>query len=940
MVEQSDGLAAVTESTRHARWTVLSALATEYAQLIRHPIRDAALPPQPGSVLRETQTIDVGGVEGKTDLQPELPTQLADSMSTVVPKEWVDRQAAQREAARVAAKFMSSTNVVLRFDFMKSKDTRAASCAVLMANLVGLAVLVTDFTVSLRGDPTTGRFKHIAIYTGNLLISSLLLVLLLSNLFIFAWRVIRAHQLGKAWTPRQKRSAILFFTEAAVQSVNLLFYLVPNAYILTNTCLQQTSLVFWSGWVRWTCWNTLFMLFLMHAYGGRLWPSKQQQLQQEQGQQAVAESMLYMDVPWRRHWPCLVPWLIVETTLSVAWLHNVVQTGHSDDFVPFCERGGISTCNPDGLTRTSIDLLVAFALVYFGATCCILVYKLRMFHRLPYSRAQAALVFYKFQLRLRTLVMAFFTLCLVLLWLVQPRHSCASFQFSWLGLMPMQVVMSANAFVMSFMATPHNPPAHAAALQVWLQEFAWTEEDENAMLAARSLALPPQYRQQPLFCFETMMHMLYWSCLAYEHKRALPASKAKGNKRNMTTPMPDGEQAPPQTAPVQPPRTVLDLPTALSLYGLMHSELFWELQTDTRCLMGWSQDKIVVSFRGTASMKNAVADMQVWRVAHPPVRGHHWMFTRPLVHVGFLKSWLAGGLNHKVVGRIMQLVHARLAGLYAKPLKIYVTGHSLGGALATLAAFDIKQALLTAGRGDVKLLCYTFGAPRTGSHAFARDYNKMVPDTWSIINNQDVVTRGGKLFYLYKRPGKRVIVNDFGHMMVCPTLIEATLQQDIAGVLAYTGQSVDQHKLANYYHAILSIILAQFSHKGFENGMAGTVRLAQASPYIRYLLETQMGMQLANMQELASQPVRERHKSCMPEAHLPERGFYLVKSMLPSQQQRQSPSYWGRISSLMSRPLTSSHRSLSSHAGNSARCLHSPDASTLQPNEESGVMGI
>ena len=50
------------------------------------------------------------------------------------------------------------------------------------------------------------------------------------------------------------------------------------------------------------------------------------------------------------------------------------------------------------------------------------------------------------------------------------------------------------------------------------------------------------------------------------------------------------------------------------------------------------------------------------------------MFTRPLVHVGFLKSWLAGGLNDKVVGRIMQLVHARPAGPHAKPLKIYVTG--------------------------------------------------------------------------------------------------------------------------------------------------------------------------------------------------------------------------------------------------------------------------
>ena len=63
-------------------------------------------------------------------------------------------------------------------------------------------------------------------------------------------------------------------------------------------------------------------------------------------------------------------------------------------------------------------------------------------------------------------------------------------------------------------------------------------------------------------------------------------------------------------------------------------------------------------------------------------------------------------------------------------------GHSLGGALATLAAFDIKQALVMANRQDVELLCYSFGAPRTGNHAFAREYNQMVPDTWSIINNQ------------------------------------------------------------------------------------------------------------------------------------------------------------------------------------------------------------
>ena len=58
MVEHSDGLAAVTESTPVSFWTALSALATEYAQSIRRPIRAATLPPQPRFVQQEAQTVD------------------------------------------------------------------------------------------------------------------------------------------------------------------------------------------------------------------------------------------------------------------------------------------------------------------------------------------------------------------------------------------------------------------------------------------------------------------------------------------------------------------------------------------------------------------------------------------------------------------------------------------------------------------------------------------------------------------------------------------------------------------------------------------------------------------------------------------------------------------------------------------------------------------
>ena len=58
-------------------------------------------------------------------------------------------------------------------------------------------------------------------------------------------------------------------------------------------------------------------------------------------------------------------------------------------------------------------------------------------------------------------------------------------------------------------------------------------------------------------------------------------------------------------------KTILDMQTAKGLYGLTDSKLFWELQSDTRCLMGWNSSTIVLAFRGTASVTNALSDLQV-----------------------------------------------------------------------------------------------------------------------------------------------------------------------------------------------------------------------------------------------------------------------------------------------------------------------------------------
>ena len=53
------------------------------------------------------------------------------------------------------------------------------------------------------------------------------------------------------------------------------------------------------------------------------------------------------------------------------------------------------------------------------------------------------------------------------------------------------------------------------------------------------------------------------------------------------------------------------LEAAMGLYGLQEFELLWERASDTKALMAWNQDTLVLAFRGTASMANVLSDLQV-----------------------------------------------------------------------------------------------------------------------------------------------------------------------------------------------------------------------------------------------------------------------------------------------------------------------------------------
>ena len=68
--------------------------------------------------------------------------------------------------------------------------------------------------------------------------------------------------------------------------------------------------------------------------------------------------------------------------------------------------------------------------------------------------------------------------------------------------------------------------------------------------------------------------------------------------------------------------------------------------------------------------------VQAWRIPHRPIRGSSWLCTRPLVHHGFIKSWLSGGFNDRVLNHIMGIVdgwHANWASGQRR-FQIFVTG--------------------------------------------------------------------------------------------------------------------------------------------------------------------------------------------------------------------------------------------------------------------------
>uniref|UniRef100_A0A914QV70 Fungal lipase-like domain-containing protein n=1 Tax=Panagrolaimus davidi TaxID=227884 RepID=A0A914QV70_9BILA len=68
--------------------------------------------------------------------------------------------------------------------------------------------------------------------------------------------------------------------------------------------------------------------------------------------------------------------------------------------------------------------------------------------------------------------------------------------------------------------------------------------------------------------------------------------------------------------------------------------------------------------------------------------------------------------------------------------KVTFTGHSLGGAMASLAALKTVHKKL---RDKNDVILYTFGQPRVGNVVLARNHDKLVPKSFRIVHSIDIV---------------------------------------------------------------------------------------------------------------------------------------------------------------------------------------------------------
>ncbi|KAE8685558.1 Serine/threonine-protein kinase PBS1 [Hibiscus syriacus] len=129
-------------------------------------------------------------------------------------------------------------------------------------------------------------------------------------------------------------------------------------------------------------------------------------------------------------------------------------------------------------------------------------------------------------------------------------------------------------------------------------------------------------------------------------------------------------------------------------------------------------------------------------------------------------------------------------------LDIMITGHSMGGAIASFCALD-----LTVNHEAKNVQVITFGQPRIGNAAFASYYGKLVPNTIRVTNEHDIVPHLPPYYYFPEKTYHHFLQKKCGYQYekICDGSGE-----DPHCSRSVSGSSITDH--LNYYGVDLTFI--------------------------------------------------------------------------------------------------------------------------------------
>ncbi len=154
---------------------------------------------------------------------------------------------------------------------------------------------------------------------------------------------------------------------------------------------------------------------------------------------------------------------------------------------------------------------------------------------------------------------------------------------------------------------------------------------------------------------------------------------------------------------------------------------------DTQAFMFRTSEYMVLAFRGSQETRDwytnismTLRDFTVRKSGVTTLSSY-----KGRVHSGFFLAWAS--IERSVLDQIAQWKQQSMAE--GKPLPpLLITGHSLGGALASMAAASLNE------NGVEVVGVYTFGQPRVGDWQFSRQLSKRLDGRiFRFINNNDVV---------------------------------------------------------------------------------------------------------------------------------------------------------------------------------------------------------